>query len=286
MSDPRPFDAPVGGGLLHGAQWGADDAPALLAVHGVTSHHLAWAHVAAALPEWRVVAPDLRGRGGSADLPGTWGMARHADDVVAVLDHLELDRVPIVGHSMGAFVAAAAAHRHPDRISRVILVDGGLPLELPPGVEASQVDGLLGPALARLTMTFASRDDYRAFWRGHPAFATEPPADLDAYADYDLTGTAPALRPRPAVEAVRTDARELYGDAVVIESLAALDGAILLTAPRGLQDETPGLYPPAALERWRSRLPGLIVEEVADVNHYTIVMGERGAAAVAEVVRR
>lgn len=289
MTDPRSprgFDAPVDGGLLHGAQWGADDAPPLLAVHGVTSHHLAWAHVAAALPEWRVVAPDLRGRGGSADLPGPWGMARHADDVVAVLDHLGLDRVPIVGHSMGAFVAAAAAHRHPDRISRVILVDGGLPLELPPGVDASQVDALLGPALARLSMTFADRDEYREFWRAHPAFIIEPPVDLDGYADYDLAGTAPVLRPRPAVEAVRTDARELYGAPVVVASLAALDGAILLTAPRGLQDETPGLYPPAVIERYRTQLPGLTIEEVADVNHYTIVMGERGAAAVAEVVRR
>ena len=276
------FDAPVTGGLLHGVTWGSDDAPAVLAVHGITSHHLAWADVARALPDWRVIAPDLRGRGASATLPGPWGMAQHADDVIAVLDHLGLDRVPIMGHSMGAFVAAVAAHRHPDRISRVILVDGGLPLELPPGMDPGQIDAALGPALARLSMTFASRDDYRAFWRRHPAFADEPPIDLDAYSDYDLDGTSP----RPSADAVRIDARELYGEPVVVASLDALDGATLLTAPRGLQNETPGLYPPAAIDRWRSHLPGLIVEEVADVNHYTIVMGERGAAAVAEVVRR
>lgn len=282
---PRPFAAPVEGGLMRGGVWGADDAPALLAVHGITSHHLAWADVARALPDHRVIAPDLRGRGGSADLPGPWGMARHADDVVAVLDHLGLDCVPIVGHSMGAFVAAAAAHRHPDRISRVVLVDGGLPLELPPGVDVSQIDAALGPALARLTMTFESRETYRAFWRAHPAFVDEPPADLDAYSDYDLTGTAPALRPRPSADAVRTDSRELYGAPIVVDALAALAGAALLTAPRGLQNETPGLYPPAVLDRWRTALPALTVHEVADVNHYTIVMGERGAAAVAEVLR-
>lgn len=282
---PRPFAAPVEGGLMRGGVWGADDAPALLAVHGITSHHLAWADVARALPDHRVIAPDLRGRGDSADLPGPWGMARHADDVVAVLDHLGLDRVPIVGHSMGAFVAAAAAHRHPDRISRVVLVDGGLPLELPPGVDVSQIDAALGPALARLTMTFESREAYRAFWRAHPAFVDEPPIDLDAYSDYDLTGTAPALRPRPSADAVRTDSRELYGAPIVVDSLAALEGATLLTAPRGLQNETPGLYPPAVLDRWRAALPQLTVHEVADVNHYTIVMGERGASAVAEVLR-
>lgn len=282
---PRPFEAPVDGGLLHGAIWGSDDAPAILAVHGITSHHLAWADVARTLPDHRLIAPDLRGRGASADLPGPWGMARHADDVVAVLDHLGLDRVPIVGHSMGAFVAAAAAHRHPDRISRVILVDGGLPLELPPGVDASQIDAALGPALARLSMTFESRETYRAFWRGHPAFVDEPPADLDAYSDYDLAGVAPTLRPRPSADAVRTDSRELYGAPVVVDALTALAGATLLTAPRGLQNETPGLYPPAVLARWRAALPQLTVHEVADVNHYTIVMGERGAAAVAAVLR-
>ena len=234
---------------MHGAVWGPDDpaAPTLLAVHGITASHLAWAAVARALPGWRVVAPDLRGRGRSVGLPGPWGMARHADDVAAVLDHLGLDRVSVAGHSMGAFVVAALAFRHPNRVSRQLLVDGGLPLELPPGVDDSQIDVTLGPAVARLGMTFASREAYREFWHAHPAFRDEPPVHLDDYADYDLIGVAPALHPSPAPDAVLQDSRELYGGEVVVDALATLDGATLLTAPRGLQNETPGLYSPAAL---------------------------------------
>jgi hypothetical protein len=171
-------------------------------------------------------------------------------------------------------------------VSQLLLVDGGLPLELPPGVDESQIDATLGPAVARLAMTFPSREAYRDFWHAHPAFRDEPPVNLDEYADYDLIGVAPELHPRPAPDAVRQDSRELYGDEVVVDALATLDGATLLTAPRGLQNETPGLYSPAALARWQSVVPGLSIEEIPDVNHYTIVMGERGAAAVAAALTR
>ena len=62
------------------------------------------------------------------------------DDVVAALDHLGVEKAQIVGHSMGAFVAAVVARRHPDRVSSLLLVDGGLPLELPPGVTLDDLD--------------------------------------------------------------------------------------------------------------------------------------------------
>jgi pimeloyl-ACP methyl ester carboxylesterase len=281
----RAFDAPVAGGLLHGGIWGADASPPVLAIHGITASHLAWATVARALPEHRLIAPDLRGRGASATLPGPWGMARHADDVVAALDHLGVEKAQIVGHSMGAFVAAVVARRHPDRVSSLLLADGGLPLELPPGVTLDDLDRTLGPAAERLGMTFASPEAYRAFWRSHPAFAEHAPAELDAYVDYDLASVAGELKSRTSADAMRYDSRELYGGDIVIDALEALGGAILLTAPRGLQNEKPGLYPPEVLARWQQRVPELTILEVEHVNHYTIVMGERGAATVAGVIR-
>ena len=60
----------------------------------------------------------------------------------------------------------------------------------------------------------------------------------------------------------------------------------LLTAPRGLLNQTPGLYSPQQIERWRAELPALRVRQVPDVNHYTIVMGQAGAGAVANEVMR
>ena len=104
----------------------------VLAVHGITANHLAWQLVAEALPDLRIVAPDLRGRGRSSELPGPYGFDQHADDLAQLIDQLGLGPVPVVGHSMGGFVAMAVAHRHPDLISAVLLLDGGLPFVVGP----------------------------------------------------------------------------------------------------------------------------------------------------------
>jgi hypothetical protein len=57
-----------------------------------------------------------------------------------------------------------------------------------------------------------------------------------------------------------------------------------MTAPRGLLNETPGLYSRSEIERWRAELPSVTIREVPDVNHYTIVMGAAGASAVTQEV--
>src|SRR5436190_19637494 len=205
------FDVPVSGGSLHVGRWGDGD-QVVIAAHGITGNHRSWQGVARALgPRVSLVAPDLRGRGLSAKLPGPYGMRAHADDLVAVLDHLDLVQAGRVGHSMGAYIATTAASVHRDRWSHVILVDGGVALPLPRGVDpADMLAGVLGPALARLEMTFADRDAYHAFWRAHPAM-DEPGAwndDTEAWLDYDLTGTEPELRSSVSLEAVRFDGTE------------------------------------------------------------------------------
>lgn len=283
------MSAADGGGELFVREWGSPDARPVVAIHGITASHLAWAHVASAVPELRLIAPDLRGRGATAHLAGPFGMARHADDIVRVLDAAGLDRVPLVGHSMGAFVALVTAHRYPDRVRGLLLVDGGLPLRPPAGHTVETVAQLLGPAAARLDMQFPDREAYRDFWRAHPAF--NDPRDwspeLEEYLDYDLVGHEPRLRSRTSGEAMRADQVELYGGDDVVASVAELrHPATLLTAPRGLQNETPGLYSPAEIDEWRAALPSLVIEEVADTNHYTIAMTARGASVVGEKIRQ
>ena len=278
MTEPRHHD--VGG--LHVAEWGPVDGPAVVAIHGITSSHLAWSEVAAAAPELRIIAPDLRGRGASSTLPGPWGMPRHAADVVSILDALGLERAPLVGHSMGGFVATVTASLHPDRVSDVLLVDGGLTLPLPAGFSTENAAHLLGPAADRLAMTFATPAAYREFWRAHPAFVGHWSPTVERYVDFDLVGG----RSRTSADAMRQDAVELYGTAEVDAAVAATrPGTTLLVAPRGLQNETPGLYPPMRLEHWAQTLD-LDIVEVPGINHYTIVMAPEGAAVVADHARR
>ncbi|MCA9693123.1 MAG: alpha/beta fold hydrolase, partial [Myxococcales bacterium] len=169
----------VAGGSLTVAQWGSRG-PVVLALHGITASHREFAALADALgDDVRLIAPDLRGRGRSNHIPGPWGMRAHAADMVAALDHLDVARADVLlGHSMGGFIAAVLAADHPARCGAVLLVDGGLhfmpslPLHrLPFGdwLIGKLVQRILGPALTRLEMTFASPAAYRAYWRDHPA---------------------------------------------------------------------------------------------------------------------
>ncbi|OLF06995.1 hypothetical protein BLA60_29510 [Actinophytocola xinjiangensis] len=265
---------PVRGGALTVARWGEPaDGPPVLAIHGITANHLAWGLVAP-LVTGPVVAPDLRGRGGSGSLPGPYGMAAHAADCVAVLDAAGIDRAVVVGHSMGGFVASVLAHRYPSRVARLVLVDGGTPLALPDGVG---LEAALGPAVARLSMTFASAADYHDFWRRHPSFAVWNPA-IESYVDYDLTGAAPRLRSGVNGDAVRADFVDLHEGAEPLAAYTALPpDTVFLRAERGMFDQPEGLYPdPAAI--------GLAVRTVPGTNHYTILLGEPGARAVADAL--
>lgn len=276
----------VGDGDLVVASFGPDDAPPVLAIHGITSSSRAWLALARHLPEVRLIAPDLRGRGRSRDLAPSSGLRRHAADLGRVLDALALGRVPVVGHSMGAFVAVALAAERPDAVASLLLVDGGYPLPRPAGVaDEDLAPAVLGPVAARLSREFPTREAYLDFWREHPAFRGSFTRDIAEYADYDLVGEAPRLRPASTPEAIAADSLELYGPDWYLAALAALRiPAPMLRAPRGLLDEPGGLYP--GLPATPALAPTMRVTDVDDVNHYTILMTDPGAGVVADALAK
>jgi len=282
-------EVPVAGGVLAAFRLGQrpDGAPTMLAIHGILSNSRAWLAVARALGgRASLVALDLRGRGRSNELPPPYGIDVHVEDALATLDALGLEQAVLAGHSLGAYIAANVAVSHPGRVRAVVLVDGGLAI---PGTEhldpQAATASLLGPALARLKMTFETREKYHEWWRGHPAFAGGAIADHDlvAFADHDLVGAAPPLRPGISEAAVRADAAGLREAA---EAAPRLDApATLLVAPRGLLDDPNPMQPLAVARAWAEQRPAqrhLIA--VPDVNHYTITMGAQGAAAVADAI--
>jgi lipase len=195
--------------------------------------------------------------------------------------------VVLLGHSMGGFVAAALVRRFPDLVSGLMLVDGGLPFPLPRGIEVDQAIAVtLGPALHRLHRTFPSRDAYRQFWQAHPALRAAWSDAVADYVDYDLVGSPPELRSSVSSQAVLQDARDQFHDPETADVLGGFSRpARLLVVSRGLLDQPPGLYPEQDLIRWRSRLPSMIIEEVPELNHYTILLQPSGAARVGASVR-
>jgi lipase len=282
----RLLNVAVDGGDLRVLQWGTGKRVAV-AVHGITASGMSWQAVARHMPsDWSLVAPDLRGRGHSRDLPGPYGLDSHARDVVAVLRHFG-GRPVLAGHSMGGYIALLARDAHPELVRRLVLVDGGLPLPVPDGADLDAIlDTTLGPAIARLGQTFASTEAYLDFWRAHPALADHWSPDVEAYARYDLTGEPGQLRSRAVGDAVRADGRDVLAGKPFADALERLTKPTpLLTAPAGMFGAPPPLIAPEVVAAWTERVPALRPQVVPEMNHYTIMFEKEGAAAVSVAIR-
>lgn len=263
--------------------------PTVVGLHGVTASYANFVGVADRLCARRpLLALDLRGRG-DTDKPesGPFGMAQHAHDVAAAMRGWGLQDAVVVGHSMGAFVAVALAAEHPDLVRGLVLVDGGLPLEPPPGVElADLLDVALAPQMARLRATFPSFEAYLDFWRALPPFEGDRWNDwVEAYLRYDLGGAEPALRPKASEAAVRGDFLDTLDAEKMRARLRALSvPTLLLRATEGFNPATPPLLPDELVLREGALIADLTDRVIDDTTHYTIALGERGAQIVADAI--
>ncbi|MGW4456440.1 alpha/beta fold hydrolase [Streptomyces albidoflavus] len=121
----------VGGVRLAHRVSGPPQAPPLVLLHALGETAADWDAVTATLArEHRVHALDLRGHGRS-DWPGEYSLPLMRDDVRGFLDALELDRVDLVGHSLGGIVAHLLAAEHPRRVAGLVLEDVPAPRPRP-----------------------------------------------------------------------------------------------------------------------------------------------------------
>ena len=121
----------VNGLAVHLQDDGDPDAPALLLLHSLgTSLHVFDPIVAALVPSFRVIRPDMRGHGGTAVTPGPYTIAQLAADAEGVLDALGVERASVVGLSIGGLIAQQLCHRAPGRIFSLVLMDTAL--KIPP----------------------------------------------------------------------------------------------------------------------------------------------------------
>ena len=100
-------------------EWGNQDAPRVVCLHGVTSHGRHFAKLAEALVGFHVVAPNLRGHGTSTYEP-PWDIASHLD---AVVETVGLEPAVLLGHSFGGRLAFELAARSPELAARLVLLD-------------------------------------------------------------------------------------------------------------------------------------------------------------------
>ena len=101
-------------------------APPLLLVHGGLDHSRSWDHLAQALrADFHVVAPDLRGHGDSDWATGSsYSLADHVYDLTGLVKSAGFEKVTLVGHSMGGMVSLTYAGAFPEKVSRLVVLDG------------------------------------------------------------------------------------------------------------------------------------------------------------------
>jgi pimeloyl-ACP methyl ester carboxylesterase len=138
----------------------AGSGPALLFIHGIGDDSSTWLDVLASLTgEATVIAPDLLGHGGSDKPRADYSVAAYACGMRDLLATLDIDRVTVVGHSLGGGVAMQFAYQFPDRCERLVLVSSGgigsgvhplLRLAAAPGTE--MMLPLLGTPPVQLTL--------------------------------------------------------------------------------------------------------------------------------------
>lgn len=307
MTAPAPttFTVPVTGGdlLVHDLS-GPDasaDAPLVVLVHGITANGLSWLETAHSLSHAmtgsRIWAPDLRGRAGSRDVSGPYGLAAHVQDLVAIADHADAERFVLVGHSMGAFIGALAAVTIPARLYGVVLVDGGPAFPPPADLDVdAALQAVIGPAMARLSMRFANDEAYLDFWRQHPAVGPElegphAPA-VTAYLLHDLVEAPDSPSEKASscqIDAIRADGRDVLADETTHAGVrVAADAGVPLAfvwAERGLLNQTPGLYSEDSVAALQ--LPTQVsVTAVPDVNHYSVIFEPAGTGIIRDAVVR
>ena len=120
----------ISGHDLHYKRGG--NGPPLVFVHGVLGSHRVWADLAADLAEeYTVVVPDLFGHGASATHRGDYSLGAHAAAVRDLVQACGLDRVTIIGHSLGGGIALQFSYLFPERVRSLVLVaSGGLGREV------------------------------------------------------------------------------------------------------------------------------------------------------------
>lgn len=122
---------------LHYVDWGNEDAPPLLLVHGGRDHCRNWDWVAERLKDrYHIIAPDLRGHGDSAWASGGgYDMAAYIYDIAQIVHQKAMTPVTIIAHSLGAGIVLNYCGAYPDRIRKVVAIEG---LGPSPAMEAEQ----------------------------------------------------------------------------------------------------------------------------------------------------
>jgi pimeloyl-ACP methyl ester carboxylesterase len=111
---------------LHYVDWGNDDAPPLLLVHGGRDHCRNWDWVAEELrDDYHIIAPDLRGHGDSQWMVGGgYNQIDYVYDIAQLVNQKKMTPVTIIGHSLGGSISLLYSGLFPDTVAKLVSIEG------------------------------------------------------------------------------------------------------------------------------------------------------------------
>ncbi len=277
MTEPIMKRAMGDGVEIQLAQWEGED-KAILCIHGITANCRCWDVIADALsPSHRVLAMDLRGRGLSEAPSAGYSMEHHCRDILAVLDDLGLDRVVLMGHSLGAFISVFFGAEYPERVDRIILVDGGGKLS-----EDQMVKVFSGikQSLDRLGKVFPSFEAYLDSMKKAPFIKNWSQA-LETYYRYEIEEVSGGVRTN--IDPVHIEEERVnLGKGDISLSYGKISCPVLiLRATEGMLARDDVLLPEDVIERMVREIANARRVDVNGTNHYSIIFqphGERDQA--------
>jgi pimeloyl-ACP methyl ester carboxylesterase len=253
--------ATVRGVRLHYAEAGSGE-PVLLQ-HGWPQHWWIWRDlIPAVAAHHRVIAPDLRGHGWSSKPKGDYRKDELMRDVIALLDHLGIERVRYVGHDWGAYVGMLASLRHPDRIEKFVACS--IPHPWP---KERSIGQLLASAWYQLLLASPVLGKLAIGRFGFPRLMLQRGRVKGTYTDAELDTYMDILKEPDAVEA----SMRMYRHFLLKELMPGLTGAFKderLAVPTrwivGEKDPVAG----SADDGYRDHADDTTLEHVPGVGHF------------------
>ncbi len=240
----------------------------ILCIHGITANSRFWDCLASALaPHHRVIAMDLRGRGLSDKPPTGYSIEHHCKDILALMNDQGLQRPVLMGHSLGAFISLVFAARYPQRVDRLILVDGGGKLS---ETQMARVFAGIKPSLDRLGQVFPSLEAYLAQMKQAP-YLQPWNSYMETYFRYEIEEVEGGVRSRVHPKHIEEEARNLGKvDSSQFYSKAT-SPALILRATKGMLAEDDLLLPEDVADRMAREIPNARKVDIEGANHYSIL---------------
>ena len=243
--------------------------PAVVAIHGLTSNHTAWYPIADVLAgRHRLIAHDLRGRGDSEKPDQGYSLAEHSADLLGLLDHFGLARAIVMGHSLGAHIGVHFASHHGDRVTKLVLVDGGLDVR-------AEVFDSIAPSVNRLGVEFPSVEMFLAIVQTLPMFAGRWNDHLARHFTYDVEpGPGGGVRSKVARHSIEEEVTNLQRTRLWAWHRRIAAPTLLLRAPDGLLTADDCLMTQEEAEAMAHAIADCRLVVVPGTNHYTILLGD------------